>query len=109
MQLVTGSVPIGDDFYAGRRIFVELLKETIIRQEVAIIGPRRTGKTSVIKRLFEEFESRSNAPIPIYINLESCSTPYDIITEIANKLMQQRTGIRLIFLTKLMLIIFKAA
>jgi len=35
--------------------------------------------------------------ISLYINLESCSTPYDIITEIGKKLLEQRSGMRAIF------------
>lgn len=91
MQLVTGAVPSGDDFYEGRKKYVALLKEKIEKQEVALIGPRRTGKTSIIKALFEQLDEEQQR-IPIYINLESCSTPYDIITEIAKKLLEQRSG-----------------
>lgn len=96
MMLVTGGVPQGDDFYSGRRKYIIELAEKLEKQEVALIGPRRTGKTSIIQTYFEQLE-KSGDRIPLYINLESCSTPYDIITEIGKKLLEQRSGIKAIF------------
>ncbi|MBF0300462.1 MAG: hypothetical protein HQK51_17220 [Oligoflexia bacterium] len=96
MMLVTGGIPSGEDFYEGRRKYIQILAGQIQKQEVALIGPRRTGKTSIIHAYFEQLES-SNERIPLYINLESCSTPYDIITEIGKKLLEQKSGLRAIF------------
>lgn len=96
MMLVTGGVPSGEDFYEGRRKYVEDLAEIVKRQEVALIGPRRTGKTSIIQAYFEQLEN-GDERIPLYINLESCSTPYDIITEIGKKLVEQKGGMKAIY------------
>lgn len=91
MMLVTGGVPSGDDFYTGRVKYIGELRSRLSKQEVAIIGPRRTGKTSIIQAFFEELKKEGKV-VPIYINLESCSTPYDIITEIAKKMCENNTG-----------------
>lgn len=96
MMLVTGGVPSGEDFYEGRQKYVQELASKIEKQEIAVIGPRRTGKTSVVKTYFESLKNKDDR-IPLYINLESCSNPYDIINEIAGKLLDQKSGIKAVF------------
>ena len=49
MEIVAGGVPIGENFYRGRLECVKELKQKLKSNDVLVLGPRRTGKTSVIK------------------------------------------------------------
>jgi uncharacterized protein len=65
MQLRIGSPATGGNFYKRPALIAKLLR-ALTRDNVAFLGPRRTGKTSCL----EEIKSAPGDFLPILLNLE---------------------------------------
>ncbi len=65
MELRIGSPATGDNFYK-RPALIAKLHRALARDNVAFLGPRRTGKTSCL----EEIEANPGHFLPILLNLE---------------------------------------
>jgi len=77
MQIIAGGVPLGEDFYKGRIQSVEELRRKIVKNDVLLIGPRRTGKTSVIKEFLRQEKENNNDFYCIFIDLEKAQNLYE--------------------------------
>lgn len=85
MEIVTGGITTGDDFFEGRKQYVDELAKMLAANDVLLVGPRRTGKTSLIK---EYLLQQKDKTICLYLNLEDCKGLYEfyirVIREILN-------------------------
>jgi hypothetical protein len=88
MQIVTGNVVTGDNFYKGRRPAVDHLREKLKTSDVLIVGPRRTGKTSVIREYLLQEEENNPEFKSIFINLESTQNLYDFYFKIIREIFR---------------------
>ncbi|MGD0652798.1 MAG: hypothetical protein ABSA16_00505 [Thermoguttaceae bacterium] len=70
-DFITGGVAHDDDFFF-REAFIEDLWESLRKEHVLILAPRRMGKTSVMLRLQEK--PRDDRLI-VYLNVEEINTP----------------------------------
>lgn len=52
-----------------------------------ILGPCGTGKTTSVKLVFEEVEKSSSKVVPVYINCQFNSTPFQIFAQIYRKVI----------------------
>lgn len=59
-----------------------------------IIGDNATGKTTAIKKLFEEIKEPLPEVIPVYINCISHYTEYSVFSEIYNHVMDKEAPLR---------------
>jgi uncharacterized protein len=88
MHIVTGNVVTGENFFEERRPIVRKLEEMLQTTDVLIVGPRRTGKTSLIKeylRLQEEADENFKS---IFIDLESTKNLYDFYIRIIKEILR---------------------
>jgi AAA+ ATPase superfamily predicted ATPase len=99
MEIVTGGITTGDDFFEGRKQYVDELAKLISTNDILLVGPRRTGKTSLIKEYL--LREKENQGICLYLNLEDCKGLYEfyvrVIREVLNltdklSLLQTQTG-----------------
>lgn len=77
MQIIAGGVPLGEDFYKGRIESVDELRSKIVKNDVLLIGPRRTGKTSVIKEFLRQENENNKDFYCIFIDLEKAQDLYE--------------------------------
>lgn len=85
MEIVTGGITTGDDFFEGRKQYVDELAKLIAANDILLVGPRRTGKTSLIKEyLLREKEKQS---ICLYLNLEDCKGLYEFYVRIIREIL----------------------
>lgn len=52
-----------------------------------ILGPCGTGKTTSVKMIFEEAEESSDKVVPVYINCQFNSTPFQVFAQIYKKVI----------------------
>lgn len=71
LKHTTGGEATGRAFYQGRHHYVELLKEKVDDSNdnlILILGPRRIGKTTIVKQFFlEQNQDQNDSGIYIYI------------------------------------------
>lgn len=78
MQIIAGREVTNENFYRGRLPLVESLREMLRGNDVLIIGPRRTGKTSIIKEFIRQEKEKKGEDVgALYLNLEDCRHLYD--------------------------------
>ena len=86
MEIVTGGITAGDDFFEGRKQYVDELAKLISTNDILLVGPRRTGKTSLINEYL--LREKENQGIYLYLNLEDCKGLYEfyirVIREVLN-------------------------
>lgn len=71
MEIVTGAVTTGDNFYKGRLTCIEELHARLELTDLLLLGPRRTGKTSLVKEyLLRQASKDSKNFFYLYMNLE---------------------------------------
>ena len=88
MKIVAGGIPTGNDFYDGRKNSVIELREKLDKKDVLVLGPRRTGKTSVIKEYLVQEEKAGNT-YNIFIDLEKVQTLYEFYILILREIYQK--------------------
>lgn len=88
MKIVAGGIPTGSDFYDGRKKSIVELREKLEKKDVLVLGPRRTGKTSVIKEYIAEQE-RAGSTHNIFIDLEKVQTLYEFYILILREIYQK--------------------
>lgn len=88
MKIVAGDIVTETNFFQGRNDQIDqldlLLKET---KDILILGPRRTGKTSIIH---EYARRNSNKYKFLYINLESAENLYEFYMKIIKDLISSK-------------------
>ncbi len=84
MQISAGPVVTGENFYKGRQNLVVEFGRLLATGDVLVAGPRRTGKTSLIKEHCSKFEAETSTFI--YIDLENVETLYELYTRIIKEL-----------------------
>lgn len=85
IRLQVGGIVTGTSFYGRERdleIFGEKIREG---KNILFSGPRRTGKSSLIKEFMERYDGQKNL---IYIDLQKCSD----IEAFSNALLSSLTG-----------------
>lgn len=87
MRIVAGAIPTGRDFYEGRRALVDHLKDCLQGSDVLMLGPRRTGKTSVIKEYLATEEAASEEFRYVFIDLESTKNLYEFYLRIIKEIL----------------------
>lgn len=99
LRLTVGTDAIGDGFFHRRNVYVEKLKEKLAESDenlVLILGPRRIGKTSVVREHFDRSNKDENDPgIYIYIYLEKIDNLIDFyakVIEEINRALREYAG-----------------
>jgi len=90
MELRIGSPATGENFYK-RPALIAKLRRALARDNVAFLGPRRTGKTSCL----EEIEANPGHFLPILLNLEKHDSVEGWLAAMLDKLreaLQQPKG-----------------
>ena len=72
-DFITGSPARGDDF-CFRRSFLDDLWDSLRKEHVLLLAPRRMGKTSVMLRLQDDPQQ---GRLVVFLNVEEISTPGD--------------------------------
>ncbi|MBN19921.1 MAG: hypothetical protein CL678_01445 [Bdellovibrionaceae bacterium] len=77
----TGGEATGEAFFEGRRSYVQALENTVNNTGdnlILILGPRRIGKTSIVKQYFEERNAAEDDPgVYVYIYLPKIANLVD--------------------------------
>jgi len=87
MRIVAGNVVTGDDFFKDRLVLVERLEERLEFSDILVIGPRRTGKTSLIKEYLRQQEEKNKNFKSIFLNLEQTQNLYDFYIRIIREIL----------------------
>lgn len=85
MEIVTGGVTEGENFFEGRKQYVLELGEKISHNDVLLVGPRRTGKTSLIKEYLSN--ERGQERVCLYLNLEDCKGLYEFYVRVIREIL----------------------
>jgi len=88
MRIVTGNVVTGDNFFEERQPIVQRLGEMLAVTDVLIVGPRRTGKTSLIKEYLRQKEENDEQFKSIFIDLESTKNLYEFYVKIIKEVLR---------------------
>ncbi len=78
-----GAVVTGSDFFARDDIMTKIRKHISKGQNVIISGPRRYGKTSIMRRIKDEAKDTEHQAV--MIDLESVFTPQELVAKIQVK------------------------
>lgn len=96
MRIIAGPPTTGDNFYEGRLQVIELLgKKLDENNDVLIIGPRRTGKTSAIKEYLRQSHEKDTAFCSIYIDLEKIQSLYEFYFSVIRAIYSERKKYKL--------------
>lgn len=79
---IVGNAVSGKDFY-GRERIIKDIRESIKKESVLLSAPRRFGKTSIMKTIYEKPPSNF---IPIFIDVEGMSKPAEFISQVMAEL-----------------------
>ncbi|MFZ2455092.1 MAG: hypothetical protein WAX07_01260 [Candidatus Altiarchaeia archaeon] len=85
INIVVGPPARKDDFY-DRKVFIETIWKRLVKGNILIAAPRRTGKTSVMLRLRDEPEEGFDV---FFMDVEWIKTPSEFIAEIATELLKK--------------------
>lgn len=104
MRINTGGVALGENFFSGRRETITRLRELLSEGDVLILGPRRTGKTSIVQEYIREESAKTPSERRcIFIDLENIKELYEFyirvlhaIHEASEKSRFFRTGFDLV-------------
>ena len=84
-DFITGSPARGDDFHF-RRSFLEDLWDSLKKEHVLLLAPRRMGKTSVMLRLQDE---PRQGRLVVFLNVEEINTPAEFCQGLITALHDQ--------------------
>jgi AAA+ ATPase superfamily predicted ATPase len=88
MRNIIGTPVEGEDFFDRPQIVANLLSELRDNQaNILLIAPRRVGKTSLIKRVCEEWRKEQQSKA-IYLNIEGGSDELAFADNLIDKLMR---------------------
>ena len=87
MEIVTGGVTTGENFFYARRKELEELHRLLNANDVLVLGPRRTGKTSLIKEYLIEFSRESNLKPYLYLSLEDTKSLYQFYVRVIREVL----------------------
>lgn len=96
-ELVLGSVPRGDDYF-GRENLISEIKDSLTKNNLLFAAPRRFGKTGAMFKLLDD---KSLPFKPIYIDIETITSPSDFMIELYAHLLKDN------HIKKFMEVIFK--
>lgn len=85
MEIVTGGITTGDDFFEGRKQYITELSKIIKTNDILLVGPRRTGKTSLIKEYI--LQEKLSKGLCLYLNLEDCKGLYEFYVRVIRELL----------------------
>ena len=95
MEIITGAVTTEDNFFEGRRDALNDLREQLKVDDVLVLGPRRTGKTSLIKQLLLE-DNKTTGRKYLYMSLEDTKGLYQFYLRIIRELLHLTSKYKLI-------------
>ncbi len=84
---VVGKVVSGESFADRKELLSELLLDVVSGQNIIVFGPRRLGKTSLVKELLRQTKEKYDVQ-PIYIDL----LRYDTAEQVAGQIFHQIAG-----------------
>jgi hypothetical protein len=85
MDIVTGGITTGENFFEGRKEYIQQLSTKLAHNDVLIVGPRRTGKTSLIKEFLATAESLEKKYL--YLSLEDVRGLYQFYIRIIREVL----------------------
>jgi len=88
MRIVTGNVVTGENFFQARQPDVQRLREQLAISDVLLVGPRRTGKTSLLKEYLLQQEETNPQFKSIFIDLESTKNLYEFYVKIIREILR---------------------
>jgi len=89
-DFITGSPARSDDFHF-RRSFLEDLWDSLKKEHVLLLAPRRMGKTSVMLRLQDE---PRQGQLVVFLNVEEINTPAEFCQGLITALHDQHPEYR---------------
>ncbi|HOI13812.1 MAG TPA: hypothetical protein PLG75_08135 [Methanoculleus sp.] len=84
-MLPVGSPATGDDFIDRERETAFIL-DTIEKDHVMLVAPRRFGKTSIMRKIERDFESRHKPCV--FLEVESINSPGEFVTDLVTALVE---------------------
>ncbi|KLK87894.1 hypothetical protein SZ63_07680 [Methanoculleus sediminis] len=84
-MLPVGSPATGDDFIDRERETAFIL-DTIEKDHVMLVAPRRFGKTSIMRKIERDLESRHKPCV--FLEVESVNSPGEFITDLVTALVE---------------------
>ena len=75
MRNIVGPPVSGEDFW-DREEVIELIRNSLKKQSVLLSAPRRFGKTSIMRKIYED----SMDYLPIFIDVEGLERPEEFIS-----------------------------
>jgi hypothetical protein len=84
-MLPVGSPATGDDFIDRERETAFIL-DTIEKDHVMLVAPRRFGKTSIMRKIERDLESRRKPCV--FLEVESVNSPGEFITDLVTALIE---------------------
>ncbi|MGA2264412.1 MAG: hypothetical protein ABSH28_23635 [Acidobacteriota bacterium] len=93
MNITIGSIVVGADFF-DREDVIENIWETLQTDSILLAAARRVGKSSVMRRLFDQ--SRLDFR-PIWLDCQDYGGPEDLVTDLAVKAGELRQDPRHFF------------
>ncbi len=97
MEIVTGAVTTGENFYPGRVVYIEELNRRLALTDLLLLGPRRTGKTSLIKEyLLRQSENKGGSFPYLYMNLEDTKGLYQFYFRLIRELLAVTDKLKLL-------------
>ena len=95
MEIVTGSVTTGENFFEGRKAYLDQLHAKLLKNDVLITGPRRTGKTSLIKEYLLEDPGNINHKY-LYLSLEDVKSLYHFYVRLIREILLETNKLGLL-------------
>jgi hypothetical protein len=85
MNITIGNIVVGADFF-DREDVIENIWETLQTDSILLAAPRRVGKSSIMRRLFDQprFGFR-----PIWLDCQDYGGPEDLVTDLTVKACAQ--------------------
>lgn len=81
-------VSVSDYNFIGRKSEIRQLKMNFEEGiNTILISPRRWGKTSLVKKVYEEVDR--NKVIPVYVDIFKCKTEYEFYNALAEAVLKQ--------------------
>ena len=89
MRNIVGPPVSGEDFW-DREEVIELIRNSLKKQSVLLSAPRRFGKTSIMRKIYED----SMDYLPIFIDVEGLERPEEFISILISEVYKRNKNLK---------------
>lgn len=89
MRNIVGPPVSGEDFW-DREEVIELIRDSLKKQSVLLSAPRRFGKTSIMRKIYED----SMDYLPIFIDVEGLERPEEFISILISEVYEKNKDLK---------------